>query len=219
MIKLSSLLGALVKTNFVLIDYENVQPADLSPLKGGTYEVRLFIGANQKSLKKNIVLSMQEMGERAQYIEVNEIRDNAVDFHIAYYIGNISSAIKDVCFHIISKDKGYDPLINHLNQKKLADCKRFERLEDIPRLVTVSKAKPDVTESKKKLDINIDIIIDKLKNMKGSRPGKLKALRSTISSWSGKKLSDDDFSNIVNQLWNKKIIKETAGNITYTFAD
>ena len=116
MIKLSSLLGALVKTNFVLIDYENVQPADLSPLKGGTYEVRLFIGATQKSLKKNIVLSMQEMGERAQYIEVNEIRDNAVDFHIAYYIGNISSAIKDVCFHIISKDKGYDPLITHLNR-------------------------------------------------------------------------------------------------------
>ena len=85
--------------------------------------------------------------------------------------------------------------------------------------MTVSKAKPDVTESKKKLDINIDIIVDKLKNMKGSRPRKLKALRSTISSWSGKKLSDGDFSNIVNQLWNKKIIKETAGNITYTFAD
>ena len=34
-------------TNFVLIDYENVQPMELALLRGGTFKVKLFLGANQ----------------------------------------------------------------------------------------------------------------------------------------------------------------------------
>jgi hypothetical protein len=37
-------------TNFVLIDYENVQPSELGVLRGGPFKVKLFLGANQSKI-------------------------------------------------------------------------------------------------------------------------------------------------------------------------
>ena len=35
------------RTNYVLIDYENVQPTDLALLREGPFKVKVFLGANQ----------------------------------------------------------------------------------------------------------------------------------------------------------------------------
>jgi hypothetical protein len=36
-----------LKTNFVLVDFENVQPKNVSLLSGGPFEIKVFLGANQ----------------------------------------------------------------------------------------------------------------------------------------------------------------------------
>ena len=41
---------------------------------------------------------------------------NALDFHIAFHVGQIAGTDPQGFFHIISKDKGYDPLLAHLKE-------------------------------------------------------------------------------------------------------
>jgi hypothetical protein len=48
---------------------------------------------------------------------------NALDFHIAYYIGRLAAKCPDAYFHIISKDTGFDPLIKHLKGQGIS-CQR-----------------------------------------------------------------------------------------------
>lgn len=77
------------------------------------------------------------MGDRAQYVEMSGTGHNALDFHIAYYIGRISANDKDAYFHIISNDQGFDPLIAHLKQECVfAD--RVTKIASIPALFQAS---------------------------------------------------------------------------------
>ena len=38
------------RTNFVLVDFENVQPKDIGLLKDGPFKVRVFLGPNQSKI-------------------------------------------------------------------------------------------------------------------------------------------------------------------------
>ncbi len=58
-------------------------------------------------------------GNGARYIEMAGTGHNALDFHIAYYIGHIAAVDKDAYFHIVSNDTGFDPLIAHLKQEHI----------------------------------------------------------------------------------------------------
>jgi len=51
------------------------------------------------------------MGERAEYVRISGNGSNALDFHIAFYIGQLAAHEPDAYFHIISKVTGFDPLI------------------------------------------------------------------------------------------------------------
>lgn len=111
------------RINHVLIDYENVQPTDLRLLDRDDIRVRVFIGANQKSVSTALVTQLQPMGPRAQYLRCSGNGSNALDFHIAYYIGRLAREDPLGYFHIISKDTGFDPLIAHLREQGIT-CHR-----------------------------------------------------------------------------------------------
>ena len=50
-----------------------------------------------------------------ELVRLTEPGKNALDFHIAYYLGQLALKEPDAFFHIVSKDTGFDPLIQHLN--------------------------------------------------------------------------------------------------------
>src|SRR5687767_2649597 len=108
-----------VRPNIVLIDFESVQPASLEVLAADHFKVKVFVGATQTKLPFDLVTAIQRMGDRAEYIKISGVGPNALDFHIAYYIGRIASQEPDAFFHIISKDTGFDPLIQHLKDNKI----------------------------------------------------------------------------------------------------
>ena len=110
--------GAHLRTNYVLIDYENVQPEVLPGLDADHFKVLLFVGANQAKLSFDIVSAMQRLGTRAEYIKIAGNGSNALDFHIAFYIGHLAAQDQTGYFHIISKDTGFDPLIQHLSRRR-----------------------------------------------------------------------------------------------------
>jgi len=127
---------------YYLIDFENVQPKALDCLKPGTSRVKVFLGAQQTKVMLELVQTLQPFGSDAEYIQITGNGPDAVDFHIAYYIGCLSAREPGATFRIVSKDTGFDPLVRHLKAKGV-DCKR------IPELGPVSTPAAGATEAKK----------------------------------------------------------------------
>lgn len=122
-----------MKTNYILIDYENVQPDALSLLDQENFKVLVFVGENQKKVAFESAAALQHMGSRAEYIKMSGAGSNALDFHIAYYIGHLAASDPAAYFHIISKDTGFDPLIQHLKTKKITLSRSLD-IKEIPLL-------------------------------------------------------------------------------------
>lgn len=76
------------KTNYVLIDYENVQPKDLGLLRDGPFKVKIFLGKHQDKIPVSLATALQALGSDAEYIALDYSGKNALDFHIAYYLGS-----------------------------------------------------------------------------------------------------------------------------------
>lgn len=121
---------------FILIDFENVQPAALGRLQPGATRVKVFLGQHQSKLTLDLVKALQPFGADAEYIQINGNGPDAVDFHIAFYIGRLAAAEPKASFTIVSKDKGFDPLVKHLNALGI-DCKR---LPDLPTQAALAKS-------------------------------------------------------------------------------
>ncbi|MEL1264516.1 PIN domain-containing protein [Pseudoxanthomonas putridarboris] len=195
-----------MRTNYVLIDYENVQPKNLVLLEAEHFRVKVFIGASLAKLPIDLVTAMQSLGNRAEYVRISGNGPNALDFHIAYYIGRISAADPESFFHIISKDTGFDPLIAHLKDRGVYS-KRSASIDAIPILRAL-------TESPR--DEQVDGVIDKLRGMPKSRPQKDKTLRTMISAWFGKKLDDVALDRIIGELSRRGVIALDQGKVRYT---
>ena len=109
---------------YILIDFENVQPdaADLKLIRGEDYRVRVFHGARQNKFDAALVKALQPLGDNVEYIQCERSGKNALDFHLAFYLGRLveegiaaSPASKQKSrFIIVSKDGGFDALLGHI---------------------------------------------------------------------------------------------------------
>ncbi|HMW73160.1 MAG TPA: PIN domain-containing protein, partial [Cellvibrionaceae bacterium] len=127
-------------SHYVLIDYENVQPDNLAQLTDPAFRVLVFVGDKQIKIAFELAAAMQALGARAEYVKIEGNGLNALDFHIAFYIGQLATSDKHSQFHIISKDTGFDPLIRHLKHKHI----QIERREELTALL---KPKPQTVKT------------------------------------------------------------------------
>lgn len=192
-------------TNYVLIDFENVQPSNLQLLKQHPFRVVVFVGANQTKIPFDLAAAMQDLGNAAQYIKITGTGKNALDFHIAYYIGELAAKDSAAYFHIISRDTGFDTLIKHLKLRGIK-IQRERDLAEIP-VVRISTA----TSS----DDMVSAIVKNLAVRGQSRPRKVRTLANTINSLFTEKLSEQQLISIVKDLEQRKYIKVNNGNVSY----
>ena len=192
-------------TNYVLIDFENVQPKNLELLTTHPFKVFVFVGASQTKVSFDLADSMQLLGNNAKYIKIAGNGQNALDFHVAYYVGELAAKEPDAHFHIISKDKGFDPLIKHLRSRKIS-IQRQKDLAEIPPLrVSVSTSS----------DEKISAIVKNLGGRGQSRPRKLRTLENTINNLFTKKLEKNELASLVKELQKRKLIVVNKGNVSY----
>lgn len=194
-----------MRTNYVLIDYENVQPASLSVLDAEHFRVVVFVGASQTKVSFEAASVLQRMGARAEYIKISANGSNALDFHIAFYIGHFSTLDPTAYFHIISKDTGFDPLIQHLKERKVFAA-RSKDVGDIP-LVKVGNSKTPTER--------LSVVIANLQQRGASRPRTSKTLASTIGSIFQKQLSDDELAALVDELQLKGFVTIVGTKVSY----
>ena len=78
-----------MRTNFVLIDSENVKPEYIERLKHEHFRVVVFVGANLKRIDFPIVNAVQSLGSNGSYVQIGSHGPSALDFHIAYYTSTL----------------------------------------------------------------------------------------------------------------------------------
>jgi hypothetical protein len=195
-----------MKKNIVLIDYENVQKIDLQSLFNHDVLIKVFHGKNQK-FSSSFVNNALELGkDKIEFIEIQGIGKNALDFHIAYFIGKLSKEMDNLFFHIISRDTGFKPLVDFLNHKENIRCSLD------PSILEMALSKPYLPKT---IDEWCKLFTKNLSNPKIKKPKKKKTLRNHILSFCHNALSEDEANEIIDKLIANDVIKCLNESIQY----
>lgn len=188
--------------NIILIDYENLQVKNLDELFEIDSEICVFTGPQQKKYSAEVVQSAQKFGNRLKWIPISRQGSNALDFHIAYYLGQVSQNEPKPYFHIISHDTGFDALIDFMRGQNLF-IDRVEAVDEIPLIKKMKEIKKD------------PVAFIKGRILTVSRPKKLSTLQTAIKKW----LEEDDESvvkDVIESLKKKGFLEiDDGGKVKY----
>jgi len=194
-----------MRTNYVLVDYENVQEIDLSCFDHENLRFLIFVGSNQVKLPTSLAIQMQNRNPPGRFILIGGNGKNALDFHIAFTIGELCGEVPTPVFHIISKDTGFAPLIDYLKQKKILAI-RHEGLSSLPEAKTGSLPTPENYADK---------FVARLMAPKATKPRSTKTLGNTIRAANGGELDPKEIDRIVKILLERGFVKVDNGKVTY----
>lgn len=137
----------------ILIDFENVQPepADLNSLCSEDCHIWLFLGKlQQKNLSVELCEALCRFGQNVHFIRIAKIGKNALDFYLTYYLGKITTEDKNAVIYILSRDNGFDVLVEHLQENNYCN--------DIIRITHLTKQQDlDLGIENARLDIENNI--------------------------------------------------------------
>lgn len=105
--------------NHVFIDFENVHQVDLTLIGAKSVSFTLMVGPKQTKLDSDLVEKLMAHSASVQLVKLKSSGKNALDFALAYYLGRAALADPTGYFHIVSKDGGFDPLIEHLRSRHI----------------------------------------------------------------------------------------------------
>lgn len=100
-----------MKKLHVLLDFENVQPSmdELAKLVPGGTDVWLFHGPYQLAQAQAIAAAQPGV----MLVPRSGKGKNALDFHLAFYLGYVAAKNPDAQLVVVANDTGYDPMIAH----------------------------------------------------------------------------------------------------------
>ncbi len=200
----------------LLIDYENVQKVDLSRVPSHV-QVRVFIGASQSKMPTELMMQAQPLGSRLKWIRIDGQGSNALDFHIAFYLGEFITASPKTEYVILSKDRGFDPLIRHLAGRKI-NVRRVSTLAEAFSASTPAPAPAPTAAT----TASADSYLQKARAMLGKiekkkRPRKRPGLVAFLAAHFANKLPIKDVEALVKKLFDQKAISELNDSLTYHF--
>jgi len=219
---------------WLFIDHENI--GNLDSLDTSIYQkIFVFVGATHKALKINFIKLHQNVS--LEVIKIKNIGQNNLDFHLSYFLGKLDEiADKEIEFVVLSKDKGFDHLINFVNdtgrrcmREQLSDAKnqknelkkdnsqktvQSDKVNQINNIVNVSEKEPPQTNPILANDLQqrVSDILQRLNRIPGQkRPRKKKTLINFI-----KTVYKNGADDIFNQLVTLKCIQDNGISITYS---
>jgi hypothetical protein len=192
----------------LLVDLENVQTVDLSKIPEDV-RVLIFYGLTQKKLPEDLVVQAQPFGTRLQWIKIAGQGPNAFDCHIAYYLGKTLTERPQAQCAVLSKDKGFDPLIRHLHGLGHS-CRRVASLKDAFPAAATPSVKAAVAQSPD----DYARLVTLLKKEK-TLPVKRKGLEGKVKGWFHT-LSPDERQALVQRLFDEKRVAEVGKEIKFS---
>ncbi len=190
----------------LFIDYENITQIRLSRIQRPNLKILIFVGCAQTKIPFELVREAHQLGATVEWIGVEGLGPNSLDFHIIFYLGQISLQAPTTNFVILSRDRGFDPLIQHLGQLGIS-CKRIENLDRLSQSADLSYSP----------DFLADIALDKLEAIDPkSRPKTKSALYKYLKSLLVKyQPSELDMEQLLELLFAGGKIIKAQGKVSY----
>lgn len=196
--------GEDMKAKLLLVDLENVRKINLGNLKSN-YHVVVFVGSQQAKIKARLVSNAGNFDGLLEYVQIEGTGKNALDFYIACYLGQLLERQSQQKCIVLSKDKGFDPLIKYLNKNGLK-CKRVGELVKC------------TSKGEVKIDADYKRVANILKKTnKNNLPKKQKTLLKAILAMYQNEISPQKAKQIVSALFDNKLISESSNRLSYTF--
>ena len=199
----------------LLVDYENVQALDVATIPQDV-RVHVVLGAKQKSIVAKVEAKLKPLGDRASVNRIKTLAPNAVDFCIAYYLGEELAQRPDTGCVILSKDKkGFDPLVLHLTKERRRQVRRVNsQKEAFP--APAKPAKNKVVAATAVAGTPPDDYARLLKLLRKEKvfPRKLKGLNGKLKSWFPS-LPADGLKALQLRLIGDGHVREASGTLTF----
>jgi hypothetical protein len=205
-------------TNHVFVDLENVKVIDLSVIGGKNLILHLFIGPNNKKLDIEVVELLLEHAQAVKMIRSPKAGKNALDFVLAYHLGQAVLGDPKGYFHIVSKDTGFDALVELLKSRHVK-VKRHDDWSGLhfnsapkppsepkaPEIVVKAPApKPPETVAKapapKPLSAGAEKLLENLRKSVKNRPLRKQTLVNHAKSSLGKEATPEMGERVVGEL-------------------
>jgi hypothetical protein len=221
--------GLQPPVNHVFVDFENVCDIDPTVIGSKTIHLTLLLGPKSK-LTLTVAENLINHAGSVELIRLKSAGKNALDFALAYYIGRAVLADPTGYFHIIAKDKGYDPLVEHLRGKHI----RARRHDDFSSLTfsptskpataapvaspakssTTEKAEPERRDSPL-ASLEKQVLI-RLRKPTTPRPTTKKKLTSFVAAQFGSKVTPTEVTTLIEMLSQSgQVVADGKGKITY----
>lgn len=204
------------RTNYILIDHENVHALDPGEIVDIPVRVLVFLGEQTTKLAVKDVQKLLAHPGKIELITISGHGKNALDFHVAYYAGRISVEDPKAYIHIVSKDKGFDPLVVHLKTHRGIFAKRSETVPDLRPVLhreahaeSVSGAAQGSTAPASPSAIKLvpptreerlARVLSQLTKSAKNRPRKRETLKTSINALFQKQLSEAEVKALVKAL-------------------
>lgn len=198
-----------MRSQIILVDFENVQPDLVPALALEDVHVRVFVGPHQPKLATDVVVAMQELGDRAKYVRVAKQGPDALDMHLAFYLGQLSQQFPEAYFHVVAKDRDYDSLLAHLKSLGIFAAKA-------PDLASIPLFKRALTAT---LTEQVEVAASWLRERSASRPKTIKTLRNSLKTavFSGR-LEDGRIDSLMEELKVRGVFSFKDQKVDYTDA-
>jgi hypothetical protein len=153
--------------NWVFVDYENL--GSLETLSLSAYE-RIFVFCGPKNTRIKVGRLPSDRFCHLEVIGVTTMGANNLDFHLAFHLGRFhETADKDVAFHIISNDSGFNGLVKHLKELGRS-CKKVATKKSTSKEPSASKKVATTTSAPKKSSASKTVATKKPKPQKTPTP-------------------------------------------------
>jgi hypothetical protein len=193
------------------IDYENVQSVDLSRIVQLDFKVWVFTGVSQSRIPIILVKSTQAFGNKLQWVTIDGNGPNALDFHIAYYLGvHCAENPRDEYF-ILSKDRGFDPLVNHVGKSNI----RCRRISSVSEIESTARASVRIKKSRDSDGMYSKIVANLARIEAARRPRNRRTLLQFVRALAGTSQKEPKPEQMVAQLFAAKVVIDGKEGLTY----
>jgi hypothetical protein len=121
-----------MQMHYVFVDYDNTHMGNIGVISKSSrkIKIKIFLGSHHNMIPLSLARALQPLGEDAEYIQLDHGRRTAIDFNIAFQLGELAIQHPDEQFSILTNDPGFNEIIGSLKAKGI-NCARFSDMESL----------------------------------------------------------------------------------------
>lgn len=115
-----------------LIDYENVNQSGINGIEHlkltESDKIIIYYSDSANSLTFELHNKLANSKANIKYIKIPHPGKNALDFILVYELGRLTVQTQNDCYYIVSKDNGYDNVIEYINKHYKCSVKKIKSM-------------------------------------------------------------------------------------------